>query len=218
MDSREKARKSAAESPYWTHDTSLFTGIFRYFRKEPALVRGKLHLAQESYSKTDADLKVIPISQKTGQCTYIHLKAYVLVPDVRLIVGLYAQPQQQGLGQEPAIGEIVGAREQPQMKEQEIGDGQAWYYPADQTLVLWECGFHPHFQEVPLPRDPNMSGLWTGFEAFLIQNFQEARQIATTYADPNHDTKAYQQFLAVLGYRPHPKVKAAWSKPLHAST
>lgn len=215
MNSREKAAESPAEQPYWTHDTSLFTGIFRYFRKEPVLVRGKLHLQDEPYSKTDADLEIVPLSQKTGQCTYIHLKVYVLVPDVRLIVGLYPK---QDLGQEPAIGEVIGATEHPQMKEQEVGDGQAWYYPTDQTLVLWECGFHSHFEEAPLHHDPNMNGLWTGFEAFLKQHFQEAKQIATTYADPQYDTKAYQQFLAALGYRPHPGVKAAWSKPLHAST
>ncbi len=35
------------EPPYWTHDTNMFTGSFRYFGKEPVLVRGKLHLADE---------------------------------------------------------------------------------------------------------------------------------------------------------------------------
>src|SRR5438128_350111 len=101
-----------AEQPYFTHDTSLFTGSFAYFRNEPRLVRGKLHLKDETYSKTDADLEIVPLTQKKGKCTYIDLKAYVLVPDIRLTIGLYAQPKQYA-DQEPAIGEVIASREQP---------------------------------------------------------------------------------------------------------
>jgi hypothetical protein len=216
MKRNEEAAESPAGQPYWTHDTSLFTGTFRFFGEEPVLVRGKLHLAEEPYNKTDADLKIVPISQKTGQCTYIRLKAFVLVPDISLIVGLYPQPKQLH-DQEPAIGEIVGTTEQTQMKEQEIGDGQAWYYPIDQTIVVWECGFYPHFEEVALPHDPNMQDLWTGFEIFLTQHFHQAKQISTPYADPRYDTLAYQHFLAALNYVPHPTVAAAWWKPVPAT-
>src|SRR5438874_10127878 len=116
--------KKPMELPYWTHDTSLFTGTFRYFGKEPVLVRGKLHLAQEQYRKSAIDLEIVPLMTKAGICTYIHLKAYVLVPDIRLTIGVYQQPKQFA-DQEPAIGKVLSSQEKPKMKEQEIGDGQA---------------------------------------------------------------------------------------------
>ena len=200
---------SQAQEQYWTHDTDLFTGQFAYFGSEPVLVRGKIHQAEERYSKTDADLEIVPLTQKKGVCTYINLKAYVLIPDIVVTVGLYAQPQL-----ESAIGEVIGAKEKRQ-REQEIGDGQAWYYPADRTIVLWECGLYSHYEEgKAIHQDANMQGLWSGFERFLVSQFQEAEQIATTYTDPAYNTAEYQEFLTTLGYRPHEGVRAAWSKPV----
>lgn len=201
------------EQPYWTHDTSLFSGTFAYFHNEPVLVRGKLHLAEEAYSKSDIDLEIVPLVQKKGRCTYVQMNAYVLVPDITVTIGLYKQPKHYA-DQESAIGEVMGSQENPKMKEQEIGDGQAWYYPSDKTIVLWECGLYRYFQQAPIQQDPNMSGLWTGFETFLKAQFTEADQIATTYADPDYNTDQYQQFLTTLDYRPHPGVKAAWSKKI----
>src|SRR2546430_9740669 len=198
-----------AEQPYFTHDTSLFTGSFAYFRNEPRLVRGKLHLADETYY--GAASEIIPLQSKKGSCTYINLRTYVLIPDIEKRVGLYPHPKQYA-DQEPAIGEVIASQEKPKMKEQDIGDGQAWYYPTDKTIVLWECGLYRHFADnKPIHRDPNMQGLWTGFERFLTQQFKDATQIATTYADPDYETGEYQQFLAKLGYAQHPTAKAAWS-------
>jgi hypothetical protein len=202
------------EKPYFTNDTSLFTGNFAYFRHELVLVRGKLHLAEEAYSKTDTDLEIIPLTEKRGMSTYINLKAYVLVPDIVVTIGLYPKPKQYA-DQEPAIGEVIATDEKPKMKEQEIGDGQAWYYPGDKTIVLWECELRPHFEDKPIHQDPNMQGLWIGFETFLTQHFKSATQIATTYTDPDYKTGEYQQFLTQLGYKPHPTARAAWAKKIH---
>ncbi len=204
----DEATKRFAEPPYWTLDTSLFTGQFRYFGREPVLVRGKLHLANEPYSKSDVDLEIVPLTQKQGSCTYVNLRAYVLVPDITVTIGLFKTPAPTG-----AIGEVLSSQEKPKMREQEIGDGQAWYYPADKTIVLWECGLYSHFEEGrAIHQDPNMTGLWSGFEGFLTSQFAEAKQIATTYADPDYQTDQYQQFLRSLGYAPHAGAKAAWSK------
>jgi len=208
---RRKEPEPPAEPPYWTHDTSLFSGNFASFRNEPVLVRGKVHLADETYY--GAASEIVPLQTKQGSCTYVNLKAYVLVPDIRLTIGLYQQPKHYA-DQEPVIGEVIASGELPNMRELEIGNGQAWYYPADKTIVLWECGFYAHFREQPIHQDSNMTGLWTGFETFLRQRFTEARQIATTHADPDFATREYQQFLTSLGYAPHPTAKAAWSKAL----
>jgi len=202
-----------AEPPYWTHDTSLFTGNFRYFGKEPVLVRGKLHLADEPYRKSDTDLEIVPLTHKQGMSTYVNLRAYVLVPDITLTVEVYPETVRRIVPD--VIGEVAEVTEKPKMKEQEIGDGQAWYYSKDQTIVLWECSFFRHFTDSqPIHEDPNMTDLWQGFERFLTTQFPEATQIATTYSDPEYPTEQYQEFLTNLGYRAHPTAQAAWSKAL----
>jgi hypothetical protein len=197
------------QDPYFTIDTSLLTGTFRYFGNTPVLVRGKIHLAEEKYRKTDAETEIVPLHTKQGTCIYVNMKAYVLVPDIVLTVELYPK---QLAGHHPAIGDVMGSTENPQMKEQEIGDGQAWYYPDDNLLVLWECGFYTHFEDKPIHEDRNMRELWKGFETFLVSQFPQATAIATTYADPGYPTEEYQQFLTSLGYQPHHTAKAAWSK------
>lgn len=218
MDRKEDAPQH--EPPYWTHDTSLFTGSFRSFGSEPVLVRGKLHFADEPYRKSDVDLEIVPLAHKQGMSTYVNLRAYVHVPDITLTVELYPATVRRIVPD--VIGEVAGVTEKPKMKDQDIGDGQAWYYPADRTIVLWECNLYEHFRKknladrepIPLPEDPNMRGLWTGFEQFLTTQFPDAVQIATTYSDPAYPTEQYQEFLAALGYSAHPTAKAAWSKAL----
>jgi hypothetical protein len=59
--------------PYWTLDTSLFDGQFRYFGSDPIQVRGKAHTEQERYSKSDVNLEITPISITQGERTYCHL-------------------------------------------------------------------------------------------------------------------------------------------------
>lgn len=179
--------------PYWTIDTSLFTGQFRYFGNEPVLVRGKAHTEQERYCKSDVNLEITPISITQGARIYLHLKPFVLVPDLVFTIGLFPQAAASG-----AIGEVVGAQEKRQ-KEVEIGQAQAWYYP-DGTLILWDAFLHEFVRDAPLPVDANMRSLWESLERFLVQQFPAARQVVTTAHDPMFDTGEYQAFLAALGY------------------
>jgi hypothetical protein len=179
------------EQPYWTHDTNLFEGTFHYFsrRSEPVLVRGKLHLADETYY--GAASEIIPLKSNKGSCTYINLRAYVLVPDIRLTIGIYPHPKQYA-DQEPSIGEVIAAEEKPHMREQDIGDGQAWYYPADKTIVLWECGFYGHFAEDrPIHQDANMTGLWSGFERFLTAQFHPGVRLPDVFLWPLKQSPAW---------------------------
>ncbi len=191
--------------PYYTLDTSLFEGTFRYFGPEPVQVRGKAHVEQERYSKSDVNLEVTPVSITQGERTYLHLKPFVLIPDIVLTIGLYPQAAPSG-----AIGEVVGAQER-KMKEVEIGSAQAWYYP-DGTLVLWECFLHTFAQDQPIDQDPNMRALWEGFTRFLCEQFVGATKIVTTAHDPMFETEQYQAFLRSLGYEQ--VAKAAYGKAL----
>ncbi len=194
--------------PYWTLDTSLFTGTFRYFGSDPISVRGKVHTEQERYTRSDVNQEITPIAITSGTRTYFHMKPFVLIPDVILTIGLYQQPQPSG-----AIGEVTSKQERRQ-KEVEIGNVQAWSYP-DGTLVLWECFLHDFVRVGALEDDANMAMLWCSVETYLAGQFPQSTQIATTAFDPMFETDEYQQLLAALGYAP--VAKAAWGKAIERS-
>jgi hypothetical protein len=189
---------------YYTLDTSLFDGQFRYFGKDPVQVRGKVHQSEEQYSLRKAETDIEPIQTLRGTRSYIHCKPFVLVPDIRLTIGLY--PTSTGEG---AIGEVLEAHERKH-REIEIGQAQAWYYPQDGVIVLWECFLHGFVRDKPLLEDPNMSDLWRSFARFLRKQCIGAERIATPSHDPMFSNEAYHDFLSSLGYQP--VAKAAWGK------
>src|SRR5947208_9341182 len=94
------------EPPYFTVDTVLFSGHFPYFDRgnEAVEVRGKAHTSEERYRiEKGAEQAIRPIPTLAGQRTSIHLKPYVLVPDIRFTVGLYSYPKHYA-DQDPAVG------------------------------------------------------------------------------------------------------------------
>ncbi len=207
----KKEPEPQSEPPYRTLDTSLFEGRFKYFSRdlEPVQVRGKIHTLEEQFYLHPADLHIEPIENRRGTRTYVHMKPFVLVPDIVLTIGVYPQPDEAG-----AIGEVIKSQERKH-KEVEIGQAQAWYYPQDRTIMLWECLLNPFVQDKPLFEDPNMRDLWYSFERFLRKNCTGADRIVTPYHDPEYEHEEYQEFLASLAYTPHPAgAKAAWSKPI----
>jgi hypothetical protein len=199
-------QQQSQEQPYYTLDIGLFEGIFRYFGSEPVQVRGKIHEETERYSSDKTELDIEPVSIRAGMRTYLHLKPYVLIPDIRLTVGLYSQPRPTG-----AIGEVIASREQPRMKEIEIGQVQAWSYP-DGTVTIWECFLEQFVRDRTLGEDENMRCLWTGCESFLREHFPSVQRIVTPFDEPLFEREEYQQFLRTLGYRP--VAKAAFGKEI----
>ncbi len=73
---------------------------------------------------------------------------YVLEPKLTLTVGLYTKPKHYA-DQESPIGEVIGSNHEG-FREAQVGNAQAWYYPADKTIVLWECFFEERFRQTPL--------------------------------------------------------------------
>jgi hypothetical protein len=191
-------REPAERDPYWGEDTSLFEGSFRYFRGSPSIVRARIHVDEEHYRLDAADLESAIVTQKSGSRSYVLLKPYVLEPDIILTVGFSPAPQ---AGQ--AVGEVLNSTWQG-MRQRDIGHAQAWHYPdpTSPTTVLWECFLERHFRDQPLPEDPNMKGLWTSVESYLLTRFRKTAQIITTDKDPMFDDREYQRFLRELGYRP----------------
>ena len=152
--------------------------------------------------------EISPIGIKNGVRTYLHLRPFVLVPDITLTIGLYPQPRS-----DKAIGEVVRAHER-EMREVEIGKVQAQSYP-DRTLVLWECLLHGFVSDQPISADQNMEALWHGVELFLAQQFPEAERIVTAAYDPRFGATEYQAFLRTLSYEQ--MTTAAYSKKIERS-
>jgi hypothetical protein len=202
------------EDPYYTLDTSLFSGTFRYFSRgrESVLVRGKVHRSEERYSLSKIELDIEPIATPRGTRTYLHMKPYVQVPNFTVTVDLHAQPKEYA-DQPPAIGTVRASHYQPKPREIEIGRAQAWYYPQARTLTIWECFIESSFRGKPLLEDENMKHLWNSFENFLKTQFPDLHRIVTPFDEPLFQREEYQQFLASLGYEP--VAKAAYGKDIN---
>jgi hypothetical protein len=198
------------QDTYYQEDMPLFKGVFNYFRdsntSRPVPVRGKIHSSHEHYS--DIHFEIVPITTPKGERTYVNIHPYVEEPNIVLTVGMPPH----GYADSNAIGKVQSARVEG-LRPIEIGNIQAWYYPADTTLVLWECYFHQSFREdTPLMEDTNMRRLWQQTEKQLHAKFPQAERIVTPFSDPLFETEEYQTFLRSLDYEP--VAKAAYGKLL----
>jgi len=134
---------------------------------------------------------------------------YVREPKLTFTVGLYPKPKHYA-DQESPIGEVIGSHHEG-FREAQVGNAQAWYYPTDKTIVLWECFFDARFRKHPLLTDTNMQNLWQSFEHYLLKKFPQATTLATPFNDPIAESiDEYQAFLKTLGYSP--LAKAAYGK------
>src|SRR5512135_1079514 len=111
-----------------------------------------------------------------------------LQPVLTFTIGLYQKPKHYA-DQDEAIGETIGGAKQEGVQERQIGNAQAWYYPDEKTLILWECFLAEFVRDTPLLNDPNMKQLWTGFEEWLLKQFPQAVTIATLFSDPLFPTQ-----------------------------
>jgi hypothetical protein len=137
---------------------------------------------------------------------YVHGKPYILVPDITLTVALHPQPAADG-----AIGEVSGF-EWVGMRHEEIGQAQAWCYPADGLVVLWECFPEERYRASEDPtRDATLHALWAGFEGWLADRFPDARRLVTTWEDL-YARPRWEAFLEGRGYRS--VAPAAFERPL----
>jgi len=57
----------------------------------------------------------------------------VFEPEITLTVDLSPTRSQDG-----SIGEVAGSTWEG-MGHREVGQAQAWYYPGDRVLMIWEC-------------------------------------------------------------------------------
>lgn len=177
------------ELPYFGHDELIGDVVLA---GEPYGLRLKLHESDERFRN---HRELFPLREPTGTRRYFHAKPYVLEPEITLTVDLFP-----GSRQDDAIGEVTGSTWQG-MRHQEVGQAQAWYYPADRTLMIWECYLVDPYRESELQRDMSQRVLWSGFERMLLAGLPETERIVTTWEDiyPRPD---WQAFLEHHGYTP----------------
>jgi hypothetical protein len=175
---------------YWTQN-NLVLGHGQVER-ETTLIRLRLHRSTEKYFDGDS---LIKLSTPKGERVYIHAKPYILIPDITLTVATYSRPAPDG-----AIGNVVGS-DVKKLRPLELGNAQAWYYPADKALVLWECSLFGPYRHGKDPReDATLTTIRIGFERVLLDQFPETARIYTTW-EPMYARLVYQRFLQSLGYR-----------------
>ena len=88
-----------------------------------------------------------------------------------------------------------------------LGMAQAYYYPEDHALVIWECDvFHrtKHTEE-DLGEGAFFVILWQRFESMLRERFPATKLIVTPGWDPGYSSEDWRAFLTRLGYGPDPE-------------
>jgi hypothetical protein len=112
-----------------------------------------------------------------------------------LTFAAYPRPAKDG-----AIGEVIGS-DVKKLKPLEIGNAQAWFYPAENALVLWECYLTGRFRQHDDPcKEAILQTLWTGFERILLDLLPPVERIYTTY-EPIYKRPVFAKFLATQGFR-----------------
>jgi hypothetical protein len=208
-----KGRIDTVEDDFWTERLPFFTAQFPTYYRKPQRVHGRFHTSEETFESLRHE--IIPISEKHGKRTYVMMHPYVVEPELTLTIGLYNQPKHFA-DQDSAIGETIGTPRVEGFREAQIGYAQAWYYPTDKVIVLWECFFDSRFHKHPFATDDNMQQLWQAFERYLVQKFPQASTLATPFNDPIAESiEEYQAFLNALGYSP--LVQGAFGKSLRAT-
>jgi hypothetical protein len=139
------------EDTFWTHDTLLFVGSFKYYRDKKQEVRGKIHISEEQYDfhSFGHSLERSYLTNRKGTRSYLFMRPYVQQPNI--VVSFAVQPKHYadaGL----VLGKTTGSRVEG-FRHDEIGNAQAWYYPEGKILVLWECFLYDFLRDVPLRKD-----------------------------------------------------------------
>ncbi len=129
-----------------------------------------------------------------------------------MTVGMYPKPKHYA-DQDDTIEKVLSTQVKG-MRQQQIGNAQAWYYPQEKLIVVWECFLDSQVRNIKsLTEDMYMQKLWSSFEQWLAKQFPDATRIATPFNDPiAQSIEEYQTFLRSLGYSPI--AEAAFGKTL----
>ncbi len=185
-------RERETPDPYWSDvlllgEVPLPNGV--------SLVRLRLHHSEEPYDRRNV-AELAPLTHPVGTRGYVHAQPYVLEPEITLTIGLFPAPRDASV-----IGEVVDSSWEG-MRHVEIGRAQAWHYPADRLLVLWECYLFDRWRLADPVQNPALNALWQGFECELLVHFPTAERLATPSWEDIYERPAWQTFLRQQGNAP----------------
>jgi hypothetical protein len=165
----------------------------------------EIHTGSERYQRrAEAELG-IELAESQGERTYVHARPYILLPCITSSVTYteesgFTDRAGPGAWRRPVGWVIASQAGGPQ--RQVVGNAQAWFYPADQILVLWECEvFHIYGTAPDDPaEDRVLITAWEGFERMLLREFADARRIVTPGWEPRYTNEQWEAFLRNRGY------------------
>jgi hypothetical protein len=129
------SNQQQARDTYWNYNKVIDEGEIQ---GQCSLIRLKLHRSDETYYYPN---ELFPLSSRRGKKVYFHAKPYTLIPKLTLTFALSSRPK----ADTGEIGKVIGSHMQ-ELQARDIGNAQAWYYPADKALVFWECFLEEPYQ------------------------------------------------------------------------
>jgi hypothetical protein len=171
---------------FWTIDEELCELELKERPGGPDIysVRFKGHTSSSPYDRA----RVIYPLAHDGIQTEVFGKAYILVPDITLTVGLFERSTPSG-----AVGAVRETTWQG-MRHHEIASARGLYYDRDRAIGLWEVDSWGRLDRA------TQTQLWRAFERFLIGRFPGATRIFTDDAQPFEGPEHNRELLGSLGY------------------
>ncbi len=120
------------------------------------------NMCQRTHDEVCSQHGLVPMTRTPGTITSFHAKPYLLEPEMTLDVALHLRPSPAG-----EIGRVIGG-DTTGARRREVGQAQAWYYPADHTIVVWECFLGDRYRENDPLADIALREVWHGFEQTLV--------------------------------------------------
>jgi hypothetical protein len=171
------------------------------------------HASRERYGRNHKELGLT--LAEPGERDYIHVKACFYSPRIVLTVALTPPAPGGEFGEE--IGEVVGSKNEGQNRH-EIASLQAWYYPTEKTLMLWEVDLLGTYgQEQNPTQDFLLSSLWVSFERRLLEQFPDCKRILTPHHEPDYTQELFQAFLKERGFSAGAEGSGVFEKPIRWS-
>jgi hypothetical protein len=127
------------------------------------------------------------------------VRSALLIPSLNCVSPIHNSPKPTG-----EIGTVASSSVKD-LQAVEVGQAQAWYYPQDHSLVLWECFLETPFRNPVLLADQLHKLVWQGFEQHLRKEVPEVQRIYTTF-EPIYDRPVWAKFLKTQGYKKIDKV------------
>ncbi|MGB9177960.1 MAG: hypothetical protein WCB68_01840 [Pyrinomonadaceae bacterium] len=213
-----------APDEYWQEE--VVGGLLDISRDTQAELFWHLHSQEELYEEGPLEDLGLYLSRSLaifnyaakGQRIYLHAKPFIWKPRIILTMVVSEEPDL-AVHEESNVPQEIGRVISSDVADYErfyLGMAQAYYYPVDQALVLWECDvFHltKHTEE-DLGEGAFYVTLWQRFESMLRERFPATKLIVTPGWDPGYSSEEWRAFLARQGYAPDTKHERTFMKLL----